>query len=308
MKECLVIGYGSIGKRHTEVLLSLGNRVSVVSRHIEPSSGLPVFRSVPEAFAAKKFDYAVIATATKEHSETLRQLLPYLAENAVCFVEKPIFSSLEERVDLGRHRIGVGYVLRAHPLLRRVRDILRGKKLYSCRASCGQFLPTWRPGTDYTKCYSAKKAAGGGVLRDLSHELDYIQMLCGKWLKATAIGGKYSDLEIDSDDQYGILFATERCPLCICQIDYLARDTHRMLAVEYEGGSLLLDFVAGTLLHNGAVEKITLERNDLFRTMHGELMNYDLSFFPDGNEALETLKLIDAAEKTAGKDLWIKNL
>ena len=68
-----------------------------------------------------------------------------------------------------------------------------------------------------------------------------------------------------------------------------------------------MDFVAGTLLHNGVQEKITLERNDLFRTMHNELMNYDLSYFPNGNEAFATLQLIDAAEKAAGRNMWIRN-
>ena len=307
MKECLVIGFGSIGKRHTEVLQSLGHRVSIVSRHLESSVGLPVYRSVNEAFADRAFDYIVIAVATKDHADFLRQVLPFLGKNAVCFVEKPIFSVPSERVDWGDAKICVGYVMRAHPLLRKVKRILAGQKLYSCHASCGQYLPTWRPGTDYTKCYSAKRNLGGGVLRDLSHELDYMQMLCGKWEKVTAIGGKFSDLQIDSDDQYGILFSSEKCPLCMCHVDYLARNTHRTLAVEYEGGSILLDLVAGTLLHNGVLEKITLERNDLFRTMHQELMEYDLSYFPDGDEAFATLQLLDAAEKTAGRDMWIKN-
>ncbi|MBR2364834.1 MAG: Gfo/Idh/MocA family oxidoreductase [Lentisphaeria bacterium] len=308
MKNCLVIGYGSIGKRHSEVLLSLGHNVSIVSRHLNSAAcDLPVYCCVKDAFTANKYDYILIASSTKEHIVTLQQILPYLTETSVCFIEKPIFSSPEDWVNWGNAKICTGYVLRGHPLLRKIKDILTGKKIYSCRASCGQYLPSWRPGTDYTKCYSAYKEQGGGVLRDLSHELDYMQMLCGKWKKVTAIGGKFSDLAINSDDQYGILFSAEKCPLCMCHIDYLSRDTHRTLSVEYEGGSLKLDFLNGTLLHNGIKETVSLERNDLFKTMHSELINYDLTYFPSGKEAYEIVKLIDAAEKTAGKDIWIEN-
>lgn len=308
MKRCLIIGYGSIGKRHREVLLSLGCDVKIVSKHLEPASGLFVYRDVEEAFSRERFDYVVIASATGEHAETLRHVLPFLSEKTICLVEKPLFSSVKEFVFWGNAKIRVGYVLRAHPLLRKVRQILNGRKLYSCRASCGQYLPSWRPGTDYRKCYSAQKRLGGGVLRDLSHELDYMQMLCGCWEKATALGGKFSDLEITSDDQYGILFSTKKCPLCMCHLDYLSQDTHRMLFVEYDGGSLKLDFVEGVLLHNGEREKVVLKRDDLFRTMHRELMEDNLTCFTDGGEALAILKLIEAAEKAAGRDIWIRNL
>lgn len=309
MKECLVIGYGSIGKRHSEVLTSLGHKVSIVSKHLAGVKGSFVFRSVEEAFAQKTYDYIVIATATVDHSAVLKQVVPFLTEDAVCFVEKPLFSGLDDVIEWQGPRIKlcVGYVLRAHPLLRKIKDLTAGKKIYSCRASCGQYLPSWRPGTDYTKCYSAHKEQGGGVLRDLSHELDYMQMLCGTWESATALGGKYSDLQITSDDQFGVLFRTEKCPLCMCHIDYLSRDIHRDLFVEYEGGSLKLDFIKGSLLHNGIEERITLERNDMFKRMHTELMAYDLTYFSSAEDAYDTLKLIDAAEKTAGRDRWIKN-
>ena len=306
-KNCLVIGYGSIGKRHTDVLSAMGCEVDIVSRHAAGDEKFSVFQSCEAACAAKHYDYFVIATATHEHSETLNQVLPHLSDEAVCFVEKPLFSSSGQRFDWTGKKIAVGYVLRAHPLLRRMKSLLNGKKLYSCRACCGQYLPTWRPGTDYSKCYSASKEKGGGVLRDLSHEVDYMQMLCGSWKKVAAVGGKFSDLQISSDDQYGILFETEKCPLCICQIDYLARNIHRDVFVEYEGGSLHLDFVAGKLIHNGVEETVKLERNMLFETMHSELMKYDLTYFSNIDDGYSTLKFLEAAEAASERNIWIKN-
>lgn len=305
--ECLVIGYGSIGRRHVEVLQSMGHNVSIVSRHFN-STVFSVYKSIPDAFTAQKFSYVVIASPTAAHAEMLKQILPYCTGETVCFIEKPLYSAADQAVMLQDGKFVVGYVLRAHPLLREVFDIIKGRRLYSARVACGQYLPHWRPETDYRKCYSAHKADGGGVLRDLSHELDLLYMLCGKWKNLTAAGGHFSDLEIDSDDQYQLMWEAERCPMCFCHVDYLARDVHRDLYIEYDGGSLHLDFISGTLLHNGDMKKISLERNDMFRTMHAEAINYDMRYLPTAADALHIITQIEAAETAVEKKIWIKNL
>lgn len=306
MKNVLIIGYGSIGKRHTEVLRQMGCSVSVVSRHLQTDE-FPVYRDTDAAFRSHSFDYIVIAVPTAKHADTLTQIAPFVSAGQVLFVEKPIFASLDQTVDTKNWRIAVGYVLRAHPLLRRIKKLTDGKKLFSCRCSCGQYLPDWRPGTDYTKCYSAHRDQGGGVLRDLSHELDYLQMIAGKWTSVAAIGGKVSGLDIHSDDQFALLLTSELCPLCECHIDYLARKVHRDLQVEFEDGSLHLDFIAGTLDFNGQLESVKLERNDLFHTMHEEAMKHDLTFLASYEEAMNTMTLIEAAERAAKEKIWIRN-
>lgn len=307
MKKVLVIGYGSIGKRHTEVLQQMGYSVSIVSGHLE-MSGVSIYRDPAAAFKANHFDYIVIATPTARHAETLQQLKPFLSANDIVFVEKPLFSDLSQLVDTNGWRIVVGYVLRAHPLLRRVKQLTSGRKLYSCRCSCGQYLPDWRPGTDYKKCYSAHRDQGGGVLRDLSHELDYLQMIAGCWTNVTAIGGKFSNLDIQSDDQFSLLMTSKKCPLCECHVDYLSRKAHRDLRVEFEDGSIHLDFIAGTLKYNGqVVETVKLERNDMFRTMHEEAMKFDLTYLASLEEAMNTMSLIEAAERAVEEKKWIQN-
>ena len=132
-------------------------------------------------------------------------------------------------------------------------------------------------------------------------------MLCGEWIRVTAIGGKFSDLQITADDQFGIHFATERCPLCICQIDYLSKNVHRDIFVEYENGSLHFDFIAGKLFHNGIEENIKLERNELFKVMHSEILNNDRTYFADAYDAFKLLKLLDAAEKASERNIWTEN-
>lgn len=306
MKNVLVIGYGSIGKRHTEVLQQMGSSVSVVSGHLE-TDAFPVYKDIFMACKVNHFDYYVVAVPTARHTETLQQLEPFLTAKDVIFVEKPLFSDLSRTFDKKDWRIVVGYVLRAHPLLRHIKKLTEGKKLFSCSCSCGQYLPDWRPGTDYRKSYSAHRDQGGGVLRDLSHELDYLQMIAGKWTSVSAIGGKFSNLDIEADDQFSLLMTTENCPLCECHVDYLARKVHRDLFVEFEDGSIHLDFIAGTLNFNGQVENVKLERNDLFHSMHKDAMIFDLTYLASYEEAMNTMTLINAAERSAEEKKWIQN-
>lgn len=306
MKTALIIGYGSIGARHCRVLRDMGLPVSVVSRHLQDAD-FPVYGNIDAAFSHEHFDYAVIATPTAEHRDTLRRLAPHVGVGDTVLCEKPIFGNFDGDIPELRAALFVGYVLRAHPLLRKVKDLTFGKKLFSCSCSCGQYLPDWRPGTDYRNSYSAKKIAGGGVLRDISHELDYLQMIAGDWTSACAMGGKVSSLEIDSDDQFGILFTTEKCPLCECHLDYLSRRVHRDLRVEFEDGTLHFDFISNTLHFNDQTWTVKLERDDMFRTMHAEVLANDATYMATLDDALKTLQLIEAAEKSAKEKKWLEN-
>ena len=60
-------------------------------------------------------------------------------------------------------------------------------------------MPHWRD-CDYRQNYSAKKNLGGGVLLDLSHEIDLAFYLFGKLKLEFAQNFKISELDIDSDD------------------------------------------------------------------------------------------------------------
>ena len=114
-------------------------------------------------------------------------------------MEKPLFDSMANFKVL-KNEVYVGYNLRFHPLINKIRALCRGRKLWTIHVFCGSYLPDWRPGRDYRETSSAMRDSGGGVLLDLSHELDYIQWLAGRLEVDHAVSEKVSDLEIDSDD------------------------------------------------------------------------------------------------------------
>ena len=90
----------------------------------------------------------------------------------------------------------VGYNLRYLPSLSRFRDLINeglvGGPL-SVRCEIGQYLPNWRPDTDYRTGVTARSDLGGGVLLELSHEIDYLRWIFGEvewvssWVGMSAI-------------------------------------------------------------------------------------------------------------------------
>ena len=77
--------------------------------------------------------------------------------------------------------------------------LLKNEKIYFTKFVCNSYLPHWRD-CDYRQNYSAKKNLGGGVLLDLSHEIDLAFYLFGKLKLEFAQNFKISELDIDSDD------------------------------------------------------------------------------------------------------------
>lgn len=301
--RALVVGFGSIGVRHTRILMKLVSAVAVVSRR---DVEFPhVYRSLEEGLATHRPDYVVVANSTAEHHVTLDKLC-MLGFSGTVLVEKPVFDSVRQ---LPPHQFSAAYVaynLRFHPLLQRLRDALSGQIVISVQAYAGQHLPDWRPGTDYRNSYSASAAQGGGVLRDLSHEIDYLMWLLGGWQRVVALGGHHSGLEIDSDDVFALMLVTARCPIVTLQLNYLDRPARRAVIVNTEAHTYEVDLVKQTFVIDGAVEQCVVERDTTYLQMHRDLLSGQPGRACTFGEGLETLRLIAAAERSSVQQRWIE--
>lgn len=300
--RALVVGYGSIGARHARLLEGLEVATAVVSNRAE--SHPRTYPALEPALHDHRPDYVVIANTTAQHLNTLTALARSGFSGTV-LVEKPLFSM---PAPIPKHRFErayVGYNLRFHPLLIALGAALGSDKPIAINAYVGQYLPDWRPGTDYRNGYSAKTAEGGGALRDLSHELDYIHVLAGPWVTATARGGHFSPLEIDSDDVFALLLQTDRCPLVCVQMSYLDRVPRRQVVINTEDQTLSADFIHGTLTINGNVRHYDCGRDDTYLAMHRAVISSDDSRLCSLETACLTQSLIAAAEQSMRSRIWI---
>ncbi|MFM9829171.1 MAG: Gfo/Idh/MocA family protein [Sphingomonas sp.] len=299
--KAVVIGYGSIGARHARVLADLGCATAVLSaRAVDHPT---VFHGLAHALEGHTPEYVVIANATAAHGDTLRELIA-LGFGGRVLVEKPLFRYVETVPSMPFAAVHIAYNLRFHPIIRRLAEMLACERVLSVQCYVGQYLPEWRPGTDYRQSYSASAAQGGGVLRDLSHELDYLAHLLGNWRRVSALGGHFSMLEGDSDDVFALLMQTERCPIVQVQMNYLDRVGRRWLLVNTDAGTIAVDLVAGTLTKGSDVEQFAVARDDSYRAMHAAALAGEEGVLCTLSEGMETMRLIAAAEQSSNTGTW----
>ncbi|PAQ13668.1 oxidoreductase [Bacillaceae bacterium SAOS 7] len=301
--SCLVIGYGSIGKRHYRILSELGQKVSVVSkRKIEVPDA---YSNIELAISSEKPNYIVVANETIEHEKVLRTIEESGFTGKI-LVEKPLFFESPQST-FNFSSLYVGYNLRFHPIIQFLHKKLRNKKIVSIQAYVGQYLPLWRPGADYTKSYSAYSAKGGGVLRDLSHELDFLQFLFGEWEDMVVRGGKWSDLKIDSEDHISLIYSTKMVPLVNLQMNYLDHINQRFIIVNTNSETYKADFMNKTVQINDEIVFLESDRDYTYREQHIAILNGDKTHLCSYEEGMQIMNMIYMAEQSIKKKEWVFN-
>lgn len=267
----IIVGQGSIGKRHLRLVREIMPKadIRVLSRKVtkevsEYSNGS--FSTIEDAISFAP-NIAVIASPAPFHVATAQSL----AEAGIhLLIEKPLSSSLDgvmQLIEVCQKRglvLLTGYNLRFLPSLQRFRDLLSENivgDVLSVRCEVGQFLPSWRPESDYRQGVSARSELGGGVLLELSHELDYLQWIFGEveWVKASL--SQQSGLEIDVEDTayltLGFVKVLDKQQLIgTVNLDFIRHDATRLCTAIGEKGSLRWNGLTGevSLYEVGAKE------------------------------------------------------
>lgn len=268
------VGMGSIGKRH------LGN----VCKFLTSKDGaycIDLYRSsmsreLPEKVTAlvtnqylcsdpvqKDYDMVFITNPTSMHLETALKFRPH---TKAFFIEKPVFSdgNIPEEIIAKLDEIPsyVACPLRYNPVLQYVKQNTDIYKVVSVRAMSSSYLPDWRPGQDYRQTYSAHKDLGGGVDIDLIHEWDYLTWIFGNPTICKAVVGKYSELEIDSNDTALYVAKNDQITFEL-HLDYFGRKTQRTLDIFTQDDTIQCNLIAGTItyLKEGKTINVNAERN-----------------------------------------------
>ena len=263
LQRILVVGLGSIGRRHARIARQLLPDAEIFALRHADCSGVNepgidrCFTRLEDALGSG-IQAAVIANPATHHLETALTL----AEAGVhLLIEKPIANSsqgVSELIEISRTRGSVlmtGYNLRFLPSLQRFRELLhqdRIGRVLSVRAEVGQFLPGWRPGSDYRQSVSAQAALGGGVLLELSHDIDYLRWIFGEVTWVSAILSKQSSLEIDVEDTAFLVLGFRRegegAPIpASLNMDFVRQDSTRGCTVIGESGSLRWNAITGVV-------------------------------------------------------------
>lgn len=294
MNKVLIWGLGSIGSRHYDNFSSLGCEVAAVSarEHYDKNT----YFDIGLALSDFQPNYVVIANETSIHADSFEFILknaPYVHR---ILVEKPLYAYKPTERPLGWEKIRVAYNMRFHPLLNELRSRLRASEVIGWSAYVGQNLANWRPNRDYRQVYSSKKEYGGGALRDLSHEIDMFQFINGKATLVASRGGKFSNLEADTDDQFTLLLSTSTCGHAVIQMNCIDHLSQRKLTVHTNDNTYELDFVKSKISDISGTRDIVCDRNDSYLNMARAFLADDarLSQFEDGWIIAEMIEKAEA--------------
>lgn len=304
--KALIIGYGSIGKRHHSVLLELYPKAKIHLVSSRPQDGEIVFPDLKSVEDISAYDYYIISSQTSRHFDDLS----FLNEKISCkkiLLEKPVFDRVRH-IGNADNFIRIGYNLRFHSILKVLRTELSTRTVLTAGIQTGQYLPSWRPGTDYRNSYSSSCERGGGVLLDLSHELDYAQWLFGKCIELHAVNRKVSSLEIDSDDIMSMIAVTDRNVIVTISIDYLSRITIRRLIIQCQDSTIFADLIACRIdiamdeSQCSQIAEVLPDRNDTYRKMHREILEGSGCDACTLDEGLSVMTIVEKIRKSERKD------
>lgn len=261
IQRVLIVGLGSIGYRHARIArLLLPNADIRVLRRMaggQLPAGINGFFINLEQAVDFRPQLVLVTNPAPLHVHTA---ISFARVGSHIFVEKPLATSVNDAdLLLAACRdngvvLQVGYNLRFLPTLQTFRRLLHDNvigRILSVRCEVGQYLPAWRPGHDYRESVSARRELGGGVLLELSHEIDYLRWIFGdvQWVRAGLF--RLSTLEIDVEDTVHMLLGfgstAAAGPVAAVNLDFIRQDVSRVCTAIGEKGSLRWDGVAGLI-------------------------------------------------------------
>ena len=235
------------------------------------------------------------------------------------FIEKPLSNSLEnvdQLLDVCRERaltLMVGYNFRFYKpfgIIHRALSEERIGRPLCLRAEVGQYLPDWRPGIDYRQSVSASRELGGGVVLELSHELDYVRWLLGEVKTVSAQLGQLGGLQMDVEDTAEILLEFDNGALGSIHMDMVQRAPVRTCRISGTEGTITWDwdghrvrlFSANTSSWQDLCAEPNLDRNEMYVSELRHFLDCVRGHKPpqvDGGEGRRVLEIIMAAKESS---------
>ena len=310
----LIIGYGSIGKRHGQVLDYLGNEISYVrtgKSTIKDDKFLKdkeIFYDLKKAVKEKNPMYVVDCSPTSFHFSNLCKLYE-LKVNAL--VEKPIIINIKKEEDITKlneiansktFKYGISFQYRFHPIINKLRDtfkLLKEKKIIKGNIIWTEYLPEWHPWEDYKNSYASNANLGGGTLLTMCHPFDYLNYIIGEsnfFVKKTFSGR----LDINVD-QSSLILCESNLTFNPIEI-YLDFDSKiRRHSINLEGkdwslyANLFDNFIEFKSCDNDSfkINYGDLNRNILFQGLHEEYQKWISGSKQFRNKLSTNIKLIE---------------
>lgn len=303
--KILIIGLGSIGKRHLEHLQNIENvdlsALRTTKGQMNSNVNIKCFYNFQEALNYCP-DGVLIANPTALH---VISALPFLKNGIKVLIEKPIDSNIENALTLEpfKNLIRVAYCMRFNSVTEKLSEIFKKEKPFKVGFKRSFYLPKWHPYADYKKEYTALKSLGGGVIRTLSHEIDLMIHWFGKPISVTGVTDKVSHLEIDTDDYAFFTCKTQNNTRVNFELDFFSPTNINTCEAYTKRGVYRWGFDQIYYeSYQGEIETI-LDDKEVLYNMYQKQMNDFVNFIKNNlsdnstfDEAIQVLKIIKSVE------------
>ena len=286
IKSVCIIGYGSIGKKHHKIISSIFKKEKV---YIYSRRKLKIKNLLSNLDDIKKInpDYFIICSETSSHLLHLNMINNNFF-NKIILVEKPLSNKkiLTKKIN---NKIFIAYNLRFNQIIEDLKKISNNKKFWYVKIQCSSYLPSWRT-NDYKKSYSAIKTRGGGVLFDLSHEIDYAFFLFGKLKIKSVFLKKISNLKINSDDILNFHGVSKNVKNIIISLNYFSKFQERKIMIYGNDiqieADLLNKFIK--IIKNNKIKKqnYKFSQLDSYKKMHINIFRNNFKSFSNFRESI----------------------
>lgn len=328
MPHILIVGAGSVGKRHASNLATLNCTCDAMdprdarrAEFEELIAGAKTYATLEAALAEGRFDGAVVCSPTAFHVD---QCLALLDSGLPILLEKPVAKRLDEAERLAtalsasNGRLLLGYTWRWWPPLARVRELLAQQalgKLHHIDFFMSAHLADWHPYEPLADFFMSDAALGGGALLDESHWLDLMVWMFGMpeqlYAHVETIGG----LDITSDDNVDMLVTYADGLRARVHLDLYGRPHRKEIRFIGEKGSMVWSEAPNrvAICHDAGgdwrEETFSNERNDMFMGVAREFLDL-LAGRPIKTcslaDGIAVMRLIEAARQSAAEGRRIR--
>ena len=275
MKRVLIIGLGSIAKKHITALRSLTEEFEVFA--LRSSLDASKYEDVINIFNLDDtiFDFAIISNPTHLHFKYIKILASKLIP---LFIEKPPVHSLDnldEILNLVAKKKITTYIacnLRFHPCLKFLKEKIDNEnpRINEINVYCGSYLPEWRPGLDYKNIYSSNPKMGGGVHLDLFHEIDYVTWIFGQPKLYNSIKRSVSSLSIDSVDYANYILQYDKFTVSII-LNYFRKKVKREIEIVFDQITWNIDLINNKIKADDGEVIFEVKKFDISQTYKSQL-------------------------------------
>jgi predicted dehydrogenase len=243
IKNVLIIGSGSIAKKHIKFLNK--NNIKPIIINIKTIDIAK--KKINDLIKNFNITTAIICSPASTH---LKYINFFKKKKIHFLVEKPLLTDSQLKLinknffKKSKLTELVGYQLRYNKTLINIKKLLKSKflgKLYNVKIVCNSFLPMWRK-KKIKNSISLSKKKGGGVLLELSHEIDYMLWLFGDPDHLKAFIDKIKIFNKEVEESANLFFYYKNFNIQL-EISFNSRFEKRSILIEGKNASISADLL-----------------------------------------------------------------